>query len=161
MDTQFKRVSKEDIKRDVQELIDGRTGMVIVLKTNGNIGTAFSYNSGLTKNELDKVCPWLSKNIMDYNPFISEAIDLAELVRKKDSDYGSAYYKLRKILGPNYLLMRLWEKLMRLTTLSNKQQEVSNESTYDTIQDIAGYFLLEATYDKVKDTVATDIGFKK
>lgn len=65
---------------------------------------------------------------------------------KKDTDYGSSFSQLRKRY-PNFVCMRLFDKLNRLDTIMQPGHElkVSDETIEDTLMDIANYALMEIT----------------
>lgn len=68
---------------------------------------------------------------------------LHETYRKKNSDYGDSFAKTRAIV-PNAILVRLHDKLNRVTALlSGAKQQVNDESVDDTLLDLANYALME------------------
>lgn len=69
------------------------------------------------------------------------ATDIADLVERKNADYGASFEKVRGKYSDT-LLVHLTEKLMRLEQLQKEPAQVS-ESIEDTLKDIAGYCLLE------------------
>jgi ElaB/YqjD/DUF883 family membrane-anchored ribosome-binding protein len=73
---------------------------------------------------------------------------LAELLKKKNDDYGDSYQKLREKYGGVAFLIRISDKLSRLESLafSGSEPKVHDEKVRDTIQDIAGYCILELDY---------------
>lgn len=87
---------------------------------------------------------------------------LKELYRTKNSDYGNSYTKVREIM-PNSILVRLHDKLNRVTTLMlNKEagQEVKDESIEDTLRDLANYALMELMereFEKQSEVVDMDL----
>lgn len=68
------------------------------------------------------------------------------LYEKKNSDYGDSFSQLRKRY-PNFVCMRLFDKLNRLDTIIQPGYEckVSDEKIEDTLMDIANYALMELT----------------
>lgn len=61
----------------------------------------------------------------------------------KNHDYGDSFAKTRAIV-PNAILVRLHDKLNRLTTLmSGENAMVKDESIDDTLLDLANYALME------------------
>ena len=71
--------------------------------------------------------------------------ELHETYAKKNHDYGDSFAKTRDIV-PNAILVRLHDKLNRLTTLmSGADQQVKDESISDTLIDLANYALMELT----------------
>lgn len=73
-------------------------------------------------------------------------IDANLLYKKKNTDYGDSYSQLRKRY-PNFVCMRLFDKLNRLDTIIQPGYEckVSDEKIEDTLMDIANYALMELT----------------
>ncbi|WP_462427224.1 nucleotide modification associated domain-containing protein [Fusobacterium varium] len=69
------------------------------------------------------------------------ALEIAELVEKKNSDYGNSFEETLKKYGDAAYFMRIEDKLSRLKSLVNKDGQV-NESQEDTLRDIIGYTLL-------------------
>lgn len=68
-----------------------------------------------------------------------------ETYERKDADYGSSFTKTRELI-PNAILVRLHDKLNRVTNLMLKgNQKVSDESIEDTLLDLANYCLMELT----------------
>lgn len=63
----------------------------------------------------------------------------------KNHDYGDSFAKTRAII-PNAILVRLHDKLNRLTTLmTGENAMVLTESIDDTLLDLANYALMELT----------------
>lgn len=73
-------------------------------------------------------------------------IDANLLYKSKNADYGDSYSQLRKRY-PNFVCMRLFDKLNRLDTIIQPGYEckVSDEKIEDTLMDIANYALMELT----------------
>ena len=71
------------------------------------------------------------------------AIDVVDLVEKKNKDYNGAFSKTLKEYGNVAYFLRIDDKLNRLKNLmlNNTNAEV-NESVEDTLKDIIGYTLL-------------------
>lgn len=69
---------------------------------------------------------------------------LNTLYRKKNADYGDSYAQLRKRY-PNYICMRLFDKLNRLDRILQPGYDcqVKEETVEDTLLDIANYCLME------------------
>lgn len=74
---------------------------------------------------------------------VNIALEIGELVEKKDKDYNSAFSKTLKEYGDVAYFLRIDDKLNRLKSLllRSKDAEV-NESVEDTLKDIVGYTLL-------------------
>lgn len=70
--------------------------------------------------------------------------ELNLLYSKKNADYGDSYAQLRKRY-PNYVCMRLFDKLNRLDKILQPDYEcqVKDETIEDTLLDIANYCLME------------------
>ena len=74
---------------------------------------------------------------------VNIALEIAELVEKKDKDYNRAFAKTLQEYGLGTYFLRVEDKLNRLKTLllNNKDAEV-NKTVEDTLKDIAVYTLL-------------------
>lgn len=68
------------------------------------------------------------------------------LYKRKNADYGDSFSQLRKRY-PNFVCMRLFDKLNRLDTIIQPgyERKVSDEKIEDTLMDIANYALMELT----------------
>lgn len=73
------------------------------------------------------------------------AMEIAEMVTKKNKMYGNSYFALRDKYGPVAFVIRLSDKLNRIESLT-KTGEIYFESYEDSVKDIAGYALLELAY---------------
>lgn len=73
-----------------------------------------------------------------------------ELLVKKNADYGSSYFDLRREFGKVAFLIRLSDKVSRLKNLAKKEATEINETEEDTIKDIIGYCILELYYRRSK-----------
>lgn len=71
----------------------------------------------------------------------SIALEVANLVEKKNRDYGNSFDKTIAEYGDVAYFLRIEDKLSRLKSLTSKDAEV-NESIEDTLKDIIGYTLL-------------------
>lgn len=70
---------------------------------------------------------------------------IKEIYKNKNSDYGNAFTILRTKY-PESIVIRLWDKLLRLETLVKKDYVARvNESIEDTLFDIANYAIMELT----------------
>lgn len=69
-----------------------------------------------------------------------------DLYERKNADYGDSFAQLRKRY-PNFVCMRLFDKLNRLDTIIQPGYEckVSDEKIEDTLMDIANYAIMELT----------------
>lgn len=81
-----------------------------------------------------------------------------ELYENKNADYGDSFSQLRKRY-PNFVCMRLFDKLNRLDTIIQPGYEckVSDEKIEDTLMDIANYALMELTERRADSPVYGDI----
>ena len=70
------------------------------------------------------------------------AIEIADLVEKKNQDYGNSFDKTLAEYGNTAYFLRIEDKLSRLKNLSKKDAAVADESVEDTLKDIIGYTLL-------------------
>lgn len=72
--------------------------------------------------------------------------DIHVLYENKNADYGDSFSQLRKRY-PNFVCMRLFDKLNRLDTILKPGYEckVSDEKIEDTLMDIANYAIMELT----------------
>jgi hypothetical protein len=69
--------------------------------------------------------------------------DLEETFKAKNSDYGSAVDVTYLIFGETAQLVRLWDKLLRLTSIYLSQSyKVKEENTQDTLKDLANYAII-------------------
>ena len=71
-------------------------------------------------------------------------LEIHDTLKSKNSDYGDSHARLTEELGETVILIRLTDKLNRLTHLiqSGSPAQV-NESIEDTLLDLAGYSVLE------------------
>jgi hypothetical protein len=68
--------------------------------------------------------------------------DLADLLIKKNRDYGNSVQEQFNEYGLTSILIRLDDKQRRLKTLQNQNPSVTSESRKDTLTDTAGYAIL-------------------
>lgn len=71
---------------------------------------------------------------------------IAELLERKNTDYGGSYSLLRGKFGPMAFLIRIHDKLNRAEQLYTNEARVADEGLIDTLQDIIGYAVLEIQY---------------
>ena len=75
------------------------------------------------------------------------SLEIADLVEKKNKDYGNSFGKTIKEYGMTAYFLRLEDKLSRLKSLNKSQEKpLVNESIEDTLKDIVGYSLLMLNY---------------
>lgn len=72
------------------------------------------------------------------------ANELAELLIKKNHDYGNSVQEQFDEYGLDSILIRLDDKMRRLKSLRSKDPQVVGESLQDTAKDLSGYALLLA-----------------
>lgn len=85
------------------------------------------------------------------NEFMEILVPVAELLQRKNTDYGNSYNETRREFGPVSFLLRINDKVARLKTLTSNEAEVKDESIEDTLGDIIGYCTLELCYRRKKD----------
>lgn len=71
---------------------------------------------------------------------------IAELIQRKNTDYGDSFSQLRKKYGPVGFHIRIADKLNRIEQLDKSEALVNGEAVEDTISDIIGYCTLELQY---------------
>lgn len=80
---------------------------------------------------------------------------MADTYEKKNHDYGNSFAELREQF-PNAVLVRLFDKYMRLKTLMNGEQAQVDESIEDTLIDLANYAIMELVERRSKPKEVTD-----
>lgn len=69
--------------------------------------------------------------------------EIHSLYAAKNHDYGDSFAKTRELI-PNAILVRLHDKLNRLTILmSGESPQVLDENVNDTLIDLANYAIME------------------
>lgn len=92
------------------------------------------------------------------NEFNAILNPIAELLARKNMDYGNSYDLLRNEYGPVSYLIRIADKLNRVKQLTiTDNQMVDNESIEDTLKDIIGYTALELRYRNRKYNHAPEV----
>lgn len=80
-------------------------------------------------------------NKVDIHKQITE--ELNDTYKRKNNDYGDSFAQVRQRVD-NAILVRLWDKLLRLETLmKGTEQQVNDESIEDTLADLANYAIME------------------
>ena len=76
--------------------------------------------------------------------------ELNEIFKRKNSDYGDAFAKLREKY-PDAILILINAKTLRLDTLlSGKERQVEGEKIEDTLFDLANYCIMEGIERRIK-----------
>lgn len=88
------------------------------------------------------------KGTLTVKEFLDQLQPIAELLAKKNKDYGNSYANLRDEYGNVAFYIRLADKLSRLRQVDVNGTLVTDESAIDTIRDIIGYCVLELLYRK-------------
>ena len=78
------------------------------------------------------------------------ALEIAQLVEKKNHDYDNSFDKTMDKYGDTAYFLRIEDKLNRLINLSKKEAKVNDENVEDTLKDIIGYTLLMIKYKNKK-----------
>jgi len=82
---------------------------------------------------------------------LKHCLDLNELYKKKNADYGDSFHKTYLEEGLAMCRIRLSDKLERFKTLSKSQKAmVADETIIDTLIDLANYAIL--TVLELEDT---------
>ena len=105
-------------------------------------------NTAKTKRKVDKpdidIETWI-------HPFQEITNGLYETYCKKNRDYGNSFEQSLNKFGEIAALIRISDKYNRLCSLiTNKEQEVKDESIDDTILDMANYLIMWQMYRKNK-----------
>lgn len=75
------------------------------------------------------------------NEFLEILTPVAELLKRKNTDYGNSYDQSRSEFGPTAFLLRLNDKFARLKTLTKQEAKVNHESIEDTLAELLGIAL--------------------
>lgn len=84
------------------------------------------------------------------------ANEIADLVERKNKDYGNSFDKTLDEYGDVAYFLRIEDKISRLKSLTKKEALVTNESIEDTLKDIVGYTLLMINYKRSNREVFID-----
>ena len=105
-------------------------------------------NTAKTKRKVDKPDIDIENCI---HPFQEITNGLYETYCKKNRDYGNSFDQSLNKFGEIAALIRISDKYNRLCSLiTNKEQEVKDESIDDTILDMANYLIMWQMYRKNK-----------
>lgn len=75
----------------------------------------------------------------EFRKVVSE---LDEIYQNKNHDYGDSFAVTLHNFGLVSTVIRLWDKVLRLETLSQKEAKVKDETIEDTLKDIANYAIM-------------------
>lgn len=92
--------------------------------------------------ELQRKLNEMEMPVIDPDSIEAECESLANLLIKKNHDYGNSVQEQFDEYGLISILIRLDDKLKRLKNLVKNTQKIQNESLLDTMKDIAGYGVL-------------------
>lgn len=85
-----------------------------------------------------------------YEHHSSICSKLNDIYIRKNKDYGDSFAIVRKNI-PNSVLVRLWDKLLRLNNLmQNNDNHLVDESIEDTLMDMANYCIMELVEREVE-----------
>lgn len=113
----------------------------------------------LLKN-IDRCETWLAilleENVMDGVRGPEQlAYHMLMTYVRKNADYGNAFYTTYHRFGHNAPLLRMYDKILRLKNLMDKQAQVADESTLDTLEDLANYAVMTAALQTMNMKDAT------
>jgi len=121
-------------------------GDKIRIKENDNMNTKIEEGNKI--NESDLKDSEISKEVEDdvVNPFMEEykkiVTETMELCIKKNKDYGSSVQDTFERFGDISYLVRITDKYNRICNLLDKEGEIKDEGTNDSIRDMANYLFL-------------------
>jgi hypothetical protein len=78
-------------------------------------------------------------NIELYEQIVNE---LKQIYKDKNHDYGNSFSILFEKFGLTSVVIRLWDKILRLETLTKTEAKVKDESITDTLKDIINYSIM-------------------
>lgn len=78
----------------------------------------------------------------DIEQFILLTKQMADTYSAKNSDYGSSFTETYKKFGLIAPIVRMHDKLGRVSTLTTRAQRVRDESIEDTLLDLAAYAIM-------------------
>lgn len=145
-----KKSKPGEMRIKVEELIKAGKSNVEIAKTlNISSATVAYHKKALTtpsKPNKDKSTPKAPKASNDLSYISKIALEVAELVNRKNHDYGKSFDKSVDKYGAAAYFLRIADKISRAETLSNKDALVLDEKIEDTLKDIIGYTLLYINY---------------
>ena len=150
-----KKSKPGEMRIKVEELIKAGKSNVEIAKTlNISSATVAYRKKALTtpskpnkdKSEIKKPKKSAPKVSNDLSYISKIALEVAELVNRKNHDYGKSFDKSVDKYGAAAYFLRIADKISRAETLSNKDALVLDEKIEDTLKDIIGYTLLYINY---------------
>lgn len=150
-----KKSKPGEMRIKVEELIKAGKSNVEIAKTlNISSATVAYHKKALTtpskpnkdKSEIKKPKKSEPKAPNDLSYISKIALEVAELVNRKNHDYGKSFDKSVDKYGAAAYFLRIADKISRAETLSNKDALVLDEKIEDTLKDIIGYTLLYINY---------------
>lgn len=88
---------------------------------------------------------------VEESNYMKIAVNIAKLVEKKNTDYGSAFDESIDEWGAMAYFLRVKDKYNRAKNLVKNEAQVKDESIKDTLKDIIGYTLLMLNYMEQKE----------
>ena len=86
----------------------------------------------------------------DVKAFADVCFDAVDLYAKKNHDYGNSFNKGMDAIGNAYGVGRIFDKVNRLVSLCNKEDEAQIDESYDdTLMDLACYSIMTLAYRKL------------
>ncbi|AXG97822.1 DUF1599 domain-containing protein [Clostridium botulinum] len=79
---------------------------------------------------------------MKYELHKRICVDLNEVYKHKNHDYGDSFGETYEKLGIISAVTRITDKVNRLQSLCTKEQKVKDESIKDTLRDLANYSIM-------------------
>lgn len=135
-----KKSKPGEMRIKVSEMIKAGKSNVEIAKTlNISSATVAYHKKALTT-------PSKPNKSNDLSYISKIALEVAELVNKKNHDYGKSFDKSVDKYGAAAYFLRIADKISRAETLSNKDALVLDEKIEDTLKDIIGYTLLYINY---------------
>lgn len=135
-----KKSKPGEMRIKVEELIKAGKSNVEIAKTLNISSATVAYH----KKALATPSKPNKSNDLSYISKI--ALEVAELVNRKNHDYGKSFDKSVDKYGAAAYFLRIADKISRAETLSNKDALVLDEKIEDTLKDIIGYTLLYINY---------------
>lgn len=135
-----KKSKPGEMRIKVEELIKAGKSNVEIAKTlNISSATVAYHKKALTT-------PSKPNKSNDLSYISKVALEVAELVNRKNHDYGKSFDKSVDKYGAAAYFLRIADKISRAETLSDKDALVLDEKIEDTLKDIIGYTLLYINY---------------